>query len=228
MTISEAHQEFKLRLDKLDSLNYPDILPEEIDSFLNNAQEVFIKDRYGITNTKRQSFEETQKRAEDLKNVVVNYITTPLAHNSSNIDDNAQYVNLPEDHWFIVEDRAKITYKDCNGKNITERVRIEAINHDEFANVIDNPFKKPSTTRLVKLMTNGNLELIHSPDVTINEYHLRYIKQPNKVSLDDNITFELSEHTHSEIIDISISLVLENIESKRLVTQKQFVKDLNE
>ncbi len=30
MTISQLHQEFKIALDKVDSLNYPDILPEEI------------------------------------------------------------------------------------------------------------------------------------------------------------------------------------------------------
>ena len=61
MTIAEAHQEFKFRLDKMDALNYPNFLPEEIDLILNNAQQRFVKQRYGLNNIKRQSFEETEK-----------------------------------------------------------------------------------------------------------------------------------------------------------------------
>jgi hypothetical protein len=31
MTVAEMHTEFKFRMDKMDSLNYPNFLPEEID-----------------------------------------------------------------------------------------------------------------------------------------------------------------------------------------------------
>ena len=40
MTSLEMSQIFKVRLDKIDSLNYPNILPEEIDLFLNQAREI--------------------------------------------------------------------------------------------------------------------------------------------------------------------------------------------
>ena len=78
MTCAELHLEFKFRCDKLDTLNYPNFLPEEIDLILNNAQERLIKQRYGFNNIKRQSFEETEKRTEDLKEIVKNAILTPL------------------------------------------------------------------------------------------------------------------------------------------------------
>ena len=78
MTIVKAHQEFKFRCDKLDALNYPNFFPEEIDLILNNAQQRIIKQRYGLSNNKRQSFEETQKRTEDLKNVTVNAVFDKL------------------------------------------------------------------------------------------------------------------------------------------------------
>ena len=70
MTCAELHLEFKFRCDKLDTLNYPNFLPEEIDLILNNAQERLVKQRYGFNNIKRQSFEETEKRTEDLKEIV--------------------------------------------------------------------------------------------------------------------------------------------------------------
>ena len=61
MTSTEMVTAFKFRLDKTDSLNYPNFNNTEIDLLLNQAQERIVKQRYGTTNTKRESFEETQK-----------------------------------------------------------------------------------------------------------------------------------------------------------------------
>ena len=59
MTVAEMHIQFKVGLDKTDSLNYPNFEPEEIDLWLNKAQEKFIKSRYSH-DVKRETFEETQ------------------------------------------------------------------------------------------------------------------------------------------------------------------------
>lgn len=221
MTIQEVHQEFKFRLDKMDSFNYPNLLPEEIDLLLNNAQDVFVKQRYGITNTKKQGLEDTQKRTEDLKSLVRNAVLVPIANSSENIDDNAQFVILPQDHWFIIEERCKITYTNCNNELVSDRVYTKDINHDEFNDVISNPFQKPNLEKCVRLMENGKVEILHSPLATLNEYHLRYIKKPVRVDLTSSTTFELSEHTHTEIVSIAVDIALENIESKRLQTHTQ-------
>ena len=50
-------------------------------------------------------------------------------------------------------------------------------------------------------MEDGRVELIHGDNITIIDYRLRYIKEPVRVDINNNITFELSEHTHTEIID---------------------------
>ena len=113
MTCAQLHLEFKFRCDKLDTLNYPNFLPEEIDLILNNAQERFIKQRYGLNNIKGQSFEETEKRTEDLKNITVNAILTPQPYSVNNIDATARFVNLPTNHWFTIQERAGVTCNDC-------------------------------------------------------------------------------------------------------------------
>lgn len=138
MTILEAHREFKFRLDKMDALNYPNFLPEEIDLVLNNAQERFIKQRYGVNNIKRQSFEETQKRTEDLKNVTINAVLTPLAYASDNIDLNARFLTLPTNHWFTVQERCNITCTIC-GSSVTNLVEVIPTSHSEFSKVIKDP-----------------------------------------------------------------------------------------
>ena len=56
MLVTELHRSFRFGLDKMDGFNYPNFLPEEIDLLLNQAQDTFIKQRYGFNNLKRESF----------------------------------------------------------------------------------------------------------------------------------------------------------------------------
>ena len=70
MTINEMHIATKLGLDKTSALDLPSYEPEEIDYWLNRAINVFIKTRYSGTNAKNESFEQSQKRIDDLRTLV--------------------------------------------------------------------------------------------------------------------------------------------------------------
>lgn len=225
MTASELHQEFKFRCDKLDALNYPNFLPEEIDLILNNAQERFIKQRYGLNNTKRQSFEETEKRTEDLKNITKNVILTPLAFNVNNIDSAARFFTIPTDHWFTIQERASITCNIC-GSNVTQKVEVIPVQHAEISKILKDPFKQPNNEKVLRLMYAGQAELVSS--CTLVNYQLRYLRQINKINLTSGVTSELSEYTHSEIVDIAVSLALEGIEGKRTQTFNPLINNTNE
>lgn len=218
MTIAQMHQLFKFQLDKLDSLNYPNFLPEEIDLLLNQAQDRFVKQRYGKNNLYRASFEETQKRTEDLKDITVNAILTPAPNAADNIDPNAVFVTLPTDHWFIVQERVTLNYYDCHNVYSTEYAEVRPIQHNEFSKVIKDPFKKPTLEKVLRLMEKGRVELVAPPNTTIATYRLRYIKEPNAMSITIPTNCELSEHTHQEIVDEAVKLALEGIEAKRSST----------
>ena len=70
MTLDELHQIFKLELDKTTALELPAFLAEEIDDWLNMAIRKFVKTRYAGVNPKREAFEQTQKRVDDLRSLV--------------------------------------------------------------------------------------------------------------------------------------------------------------
>jgi hypothetical protein len=57
---------------------------------------------------------------------------------------------------------------------------------------------------------------------------MRYLKQPNKIDLATNVTSELSEHIHSELVDLAVSIALEGIESKRNQTFNPLINNTNE
>lgn len=215
MTSTEQHRAFRFGLDKLDALNYPNFLPEEIDLLLNQAQDRYVKQRYGLTNPKRDGFEEIQKRTEDLKELVQASNIAPLAYATDNIDVTARFFTLPLDHWFIIQERVEIGYTDCNGDTQTKLVEVRPTQHVEFDKVIKDAFKAPDKTKVLRLMENGRVEIVSDSTSTLNTYRLRYIKQPIRISLSPVVNCELSEHTHQEIVDEAIKIALEGIEAKR-------------
>lgn len=227
------HNSFRFGMDKLDNLNYPNFLPEEIDLLLNQAQERFIKQRYGITNPKRTSFEETQKRTEDLKELIKHVNLAPTAHTYDNITPYSRFVTLPTDHWFIIQERVVQVCDKCNSTPLyTETTtgprglpvvtsydgmfaEVRPVQHMEIDKVLNDAFKAPDYDKILRLMEDGRVELIPSSVCTPTVYRLRYLKKPVKIALNPPVNCELSEHTHQEIVDEAIKIALEGIEAKR-------------
>ncbi len=249
MTVTQMHQAFRFGMDKLDNVNYPNFLPEEIDLLLNQAQERFVKQRYGITNPKRTSFEETQKRTEDLKELVRHVNITPTAPALDNITPNSRFVTLPNDHWFVIQERVVQVCDKCNSTPLyTETIprlsprpplvvqvdgmyaEVRPIQHHEVDKVLKDAFKAPDYDKVLRLMEDGRVELIPSSVCTPTVYRLRYLKKPATISITSNPTVdcELSQHTHQEIVDEAIKIALEGIEAKRNQTFTPIVDNQKE
>lgn len=231
-------------MDKMDGINYPNFLSEEIDLLLNQAQDRFVKQRYGKNNLKKTSFEEEQKRVEDLKALVRQAIAVPYASSSSNIANNSQSIVLTTDEMFVIQEKAHITCDSCNGTIVrntniqgfptvqaTEsgiEVEVRPITHLEYDKIKNDPFKGPDYTKVLRLMFNSvegisstylnRIELIPAEGCSIIRYIYRYIKRPDRISLVGNTTCELAEYTHQEIVDEAVKIALEGIEAKRNTT----------
>jgi hypothetical protein len=237
MTISDAHINFKFLIDKADVLNYPNFLSEEIDLLFTIAQERIIKQRYGKNNIKRTSFEEEQKRTEDLKAILKTAILNPeTAGSTGTTSSKGVFFELPEDHWFIIWEKAYVECSSCNtnivlpGGDIIIGIEVEVrpTTHMEYERNKKDPFKGPDNEKILRLMYQNNVELIPSDDCVVLNYIYRYVSKPTPPSLADNQTFVLSEHMHQEIIDEAVKIALENIEAKRTGTFTQVVDNQKE
>lgn len=127
MTITEMHLNIDLELNKLNSNLYDIILPQEKDYFLNRAQERFIKQRYSPkSNNKKEGFEMSQKRIDDLKALLVpNYYDKCYKLNATDFDYNDKLrFYMPEDYMFLTSNRSKITYNPCG--TIAEEQTVES------------------------------------------------------------------------------------------------------
>ncbi len=228
MTIQEMHIEFKERLDKSASSSFPELLVEQVDLLLNNAIEKFVKTRYGRNNIYNSGFEEIQKRTEDLKTLVVtNYpqlttVTTEVNTIKSSLttlfSDEALTTPSTEKYWFFLNGRARTVKFGC----LSQYHLIRLYDHDDITNVLTNPFKKPAFDEIVGYFERGDLYLVTDGSFTIDKVKITYVKQPAKVkygalypSPTANVNCDLSEHTHTEIVDLAVLITLENLESLR-------------
>lgn len=230
MTSSEMHTYFKILFDKTDSLNYPQFLPEEVDIWLNIAQDKFIEQRAYGNNPRREGLEETQKRQDDIRNVIKNFSTSTFT-TSANNKTNGRFISLPADYRHAIEEEILVSYTDCHGTTQQKRVEVLPTTHDRFNRTVDDPFNKPYEDLVVRLVYEGNtFELVTDGVVTPVTYYLRYIKTPQRIQYGSiystpttNVDCELATHTHIEIIKLAVQEALENIQSQRLQSNTQIL-----
>lgn len=103
MTIEEMHIAVNLGVQKIASFQVDNLLPQEIDHELNNAMHRFIKQRYSPTGNKyRDGFEQSQKRIDDLRALVVEARLKCFYYGASITGFEVDRAPLPNDYMFLV------------------------------------------------------------------------------------------------------------------------------
>ena len=110
MNINEMHIDFDLELDKTSNLESPAFEPEEKDAWINKAIRKFVKTRYSGINIKRESFEQTQKRIDDLRSLVVEEDLECFPGGSKRNCYIADLDDLSEEYWFALSEEVLIAF----------------------------------------------------------------------------------------------------------------------
>jgi hypothetical protein len=220
MDIATMHIAVKQELDKTSALELPAFEPEEIDFWLNNAIRKFVKTRYSGVNIKGQSFEQTQKRTDDLRTLVKFAYITSMAGGSY---PNSSAFTLPSstgyEYWFALNE--EVTIRTANGD---KRVGVTEITQDEYTRKLEDPFSEHllhyDTAKPLRLfMGTTGVTLIPATGYSIVGYHLTYLKKPATVQVTATaVDCDLPEHTHDEIVKMAANMMLENIEQPRYNT----------
>lgn len=235
MTISEMHLAVKLGLDKTEGLTYAAFEPEEIDFWLNEAIDRFIKVRYSGTNPKRESFEQSQKRVDDLRSLVKEVVLSPTVSpatessggytisfkpNSYHVDED----DLPADYMFFLNDEVSISFTHpVTGVVTTLRTYPVVCTSDTYSTKINDPYSEHilhlGTARPLRLFSEKGIELVTDGQYTITDYFFKYLRKPTTVSIGTATDCDLPEHTHREIVLLAVKILTENIESPRYQTE---------
>lgn len=216
MTINQAHNYIKLEVDKTSSLELPAFEPEEIDYFLDDSILTFIKTRYSGNNSKQESFEETQKRIDDLRTLVVEVtLTTPATAGSYGA--NSVEFDLPATYLFSLGEAASITVS-----GVTSRTPVTPTSQDAVDMDLINPFSmhnlRLGEARPLRLFVDDQIVLIGDGNYTINSVYLSYISLPEKMAdvADRDVEYgSLSDQAMAEVVKITANKMLENIGDQR-------------
>jgi hypothetical protein len=220
MTRQQFLDRFYLTFDKFNSLSSPGYEPQEIEVIASEAQESLVISAYNSkSNRLNEGFEETEKRIQDLGNLVKPGNLTPLAVSVDNLP-NGRFFELPNTllvdstdysdvFWFLVFEQVKTDDKKCGEiKNVIE------INHQEYNKLINDPFNKPNKNKVWRMRVNENrIELVTDGTYNITNYVIRYIKKPQPIVLTSNLNeqvSELNDHIHREILRKTLLFALKD------------------
>jgi hypothetical protein len=222
----DMHNAFRLNLDKSSSLvGNPDFLPEEIDFWLNEAQERFVKQRLFGNNFRHEGVEQGQKRTDDLKTLIIGLSAISLT--SSLLGSNVKEAVIPTiasaPYLFYLHS----TVYNVSGNSLNTGKTINSENIDSYIkDSINNPYiRKPLVYLYGGSWTSPNptIAFIYGDEFIPTSFDMVYIKKPRVLTYttisgyQTNIP-ELPEETHKEIVNIAVGLVIENIESPRSQT----------
>tara|TARA_R110002153_G_scaffold2986_6_gene14144 strand:+ start:2597 stop:3289 length:693 start_codon:yes stop_codon:yes gene_type:complete len=221
MTVQEMHYAVDQGLQKVASSVYDYFLPEEVDFWLNRAQERFIKQRlYKQTDPKRVGFEGNIKRMDDLRMLItVDYEDGVVP--SSTVD----FVNfdLPIDYMFLVNARVQFHVNHCGEQVDTADplvVRdLRIVEQDKVYQHQQNPFGKTRAEAPVATIFDDDVRVFQEKEKFIlKTLRLDYLRVPVDITLLTSVDCELAEHTHHEIVDLTVKSIIEAIESPRYQT----------
>ena len=221
--------QFKLELDKTSGLTIPAYEAEEMYLWLNSGAMKFVKTRYSGLNSKKQGFEQTQKRTDDLRTLVreksitgANLIASTAKPNAYVADLTSLTATLADIYLFALEEEVTITYTTTSADDILatsagSRQGVTEVTANDYRAHIDDPYSEHilhyEKAKPLRLFLGDTVELITDGNYVISEYHIRYIAHPQIIS--SIISCDLPEHTHEEIVKIAANMALENIEQPR-------------
>lgn len=206
MTIYDLFLNIKDGADKLDSIAYPELKPEVLDRIVNFALDTFV--RRIVTNAGSGGVEETQKKTDDIFNLI-KYINITPGNEGFFRTDTIRTIEfqVPEDYWFSLSEvavmsvlpcpsgvRIKKCYKDQIKKlpRVEEENTVKAETHNRIPTLISNPLYRPVVNNLYRVMANpegidtktGVFVLFYDKDLIPVSYKLSYIKRLPEIKLD--------------------------------------------
>lgn len=186
MNIEEMHIDFKRKLNKVDSEKYRNFRPQEIDLYLNEAQELLIKQKLA-------AFETSQKLIDDLRMLLVKHeedtaqpLITPTIEGNAYIFDLTDLGTvdnvLPNRYKYLYHMRSVVTATKtgCGERDL----KVIITQTDDLTETLNSKFYSPSYEwGEVPGVFSGDKFYIYSDGTfTIDELRIDYLKRPVRIA----------------------------------------------
>ena len=94
------------------------------------------------------------------------------------------------------------------------------IQQDDLSTLLSDPFNTTTHKNPLTTIRGGYIDIYTNDIFIIDKVKITYIRKPKEISLSLGISCELPEHTHQEIVDMTVSSILEGISDPRFNTHQ--------
>lgn len=183
MTIKnkQMYDDFQMVFNNLESNAAPGLTIFEISMYLTKAYFTFVTSLYN-------EYEKNELSRKALIELVTDLHINPTSgFNNQKICDNSVFFKLPDDVLYVVYEAIKYKHNTEDKCMSDKTTPVIPVTHDEFHNIYNNPFRfnNKNAIRLDLNISNGRYAEIVAKDSHINYYHLRYVRKPKPIILED-------------------------------------------
>lgn len=222
MTPYNILMSFETEIGKInDSVNKP-VTADSL-YWLNQGVNKFIKLRFNGDFVHKTSFEQTEKRREDLINLfrTRRYEADEFIKDTTEPDYDSYSVNKPDDFLYVLNEDVVIT--DTNGDNKLNTHVFECT-RDSYMHRINNSLTdfhyNRHKARPLRIWTNNSCLLLTDKNYNIQSYTLGYLKKPDVITMNNPLVeyTDFNDNVMYEIIKIAAQMYIENTQDKRYET----------
>jgi hypothetical protein len=132
-----------------------------------------------------------------------------------------RYNNDPSTDVFLIQaERKNITQSQRTAPDATNRISLcKFAQHDDIIYMMNDPFNITDYRSPLYTVSENYVAIYTDNTFVVPRVYLTYLKKPAKVSITDGLGTDLPEHTHPEIVEMTIKSILEGIESQRYQSQ---------
>ena len=109
---------------------------------------------------------------------------------------------------------------DASGSLTLESYPLKFTQQDDIFSMLDDPFNTTKYTRPLYTVRQDVLDVYTNDIFIIDSVKLTYLRNPRQISLSLLFSCELPDHTHREIVDMTVSSILESIADTRYATHE--------
>lgn len=226
MTKQEFLNGFYVQADEIGDLSTPGYTPLELSIIASKVQEDLSVAKYNPKGNKLQEgFEETEKRIQDLGELVTYKTYSTFA---PGFFDNSVEVVLPNTlitsgptdfsdvYWFTILEEVRSNVLDCtiaDNTTVYVKPKISDVTHGALVQCLEDPFRQPyikaNKGKVLRVRTEGRKHLLITDGTfAVTQYRLGYVRKPQPIDLTTALTAqvsELSDPFHRELLDATIN-----------------------
>lgn len=220
MAHNDVYIKFMIEYDKANvTSSYPSLTKYEAAVILNKAYLALIAQKVTGNNVRRAPFEADTKAISDIQELITFESITRFNPNHPTAQ-NSVFYDLPDDFLYYVSGMINISGTLCPVTLVSHEIA------QKFKQSISNrPWIKNAVAYIegdciIALYDNYMHDmsgLVRIP----SDFHMTYIKEPEKFTEQFNGTFELNDTMAEELISLAVLFALENVESTRLQSKAQ-------